>query len=88
VLLCGAVLDGITTFNNLRTYGAAVEVHPAHRIVYELLPPAVGAPVGKLLQLGFVLFVAAWWRPWCAALLAGCGALYALAAASNHFQWL
>ena len=64
VLLCGAVLDGITTFNNLRAYGAGVEVHPAHRIVYELLPPAIGAPVGKLLQLAFVLFVAAWWRPW------------------------
>jgi hypothetical protein len=88
VLLAGAVADAVTTFHNLRIYGPAVEVHPAHRFVYELLPPAVGAPVAKALQLGFVLFVAAWWRPWCGALLAGCGLLYTLAALSNHFQLL
>lgn len=46
---------------------------------------AVGVPLAKGIQLGFVLSVAAWWRPWCAGLLAGCGTLYGLAAVSNYF---
>jgi len=47
-----------------------------------------GVPIAKLLQLGFVLLVAAWWRPWCRWILLACGCLYALAATSNYFLWI
>ena len=88
VLLVGAVLDAVTTYRNLVTFGAGIEVHPAHRLVFEWFGTTWGVPVGKLAQLGFVVFVAAWWRPWCAWLLGGCGVLYTLAAISNHFLLL
>jgi hypothetical protein len=87
-LAIAATADAVTTMRNLQLYGPSVEVHPAHRIIYELFTPEIGAPLAKLMQLGFVLFVAAWWKPWCRALLWLCAAMYAFAALSNHFQWL
>src|SRR4051794_7081430 len=88
LLLAGAVADAITTFVNVRRYGAGVEVHPAQRVVDELVGTTVGVPLAKVIQLAFVLFVAAWWRPWCKWVLTTCGVFYLLAAASNHFGWL
>lgn len=88
VLLIGATLDAITTYRNVRDYTAAVEVHPVQRLVFELFDAELGVPIAKLLQLAFVLFVAAWWRPWCPWILAIVGVLYTLAAMSNHFLWL
>jgi hypothetical protein len=88
VLLIGASLDTWTTYQNVRDYTAAVEVHPVQRFVMELLGPAVGVPAAKLAQLAFVLLVAAWWKPWCGWMLALCGVVYGLAATSNHFLWL
>jgi hypothetical protein len=83
-----ALADGLTTWHNLRQFGPEVELHPAQRIVSHILGVTAGVPVAKLIQLGFVVAVACWWRPWCAWLLWGCAALYALAALSNHFHWL
>lgn len=88
ILLVGTTADAITTYNNLAQLGPAVEIHLAHRVVFHLFGPAVGAPLGKTIQLAFVLFVSAWWRPWCAWLLGGCGVLYLLAAISNHLMLL
>jgi hypothetical protein len=84
VLLIGASLDLLTTFINMRRYGPSVEAHPVQRIVSEMIGVTAGVPMAKLIQLGFVLFVAAWWRPWCAWVLGICGILYSLAAVSNH----
>lgn len=88
LLLAAAVADGVTTYRNLLAYGPEIEVHPAQRVVFELLGPHAGVPVAKLIQLAFVLLVAAWWRPWCGPLLLICGLLYAIAALSNHFHLL
>jgi uncharacterized membrane protein len=87
VLMVGAVLDGVTTYSNVRDYSADVEVHPVQRVVFQVLGPAVGVPVAKALQVACVLFVAALWRRWCPWVLVLSGLLYALAAASNHFLW-
>ena len=88
LLVVGAALDALTTYANVRQFGPHVETHPVQRLFFERLGPAVGVPLAKLLQFGFVIFVAAWWRPWTRWLLLVCGALYTLAAVSNHFQWL
>ena len=88
VLVVGAVLDALTTYENVRQFGAHVETHPVQRLFFETLGPALGVPLAKAIQLGFVIFVAAWWRPWTRWLLLICGALYTLAAVSNHFQWI
>ena len=88
VLLIGTTADVVTTYINVRRYGAGIEVHPAQQVVDRLVGPTVGVPLAKLIQLAFVLFVAAWWRPWCKWLLTTCGVLYLVAAASNHFGWL
>ena len=88
VMGVGAVLDAMTTYANVRQFGPHVETHPVQRVFFEMLGPAVGVPVAKLIQFGFVIFVAAWWRPWTRWLLLVCGGLYTLAAFSNHFQWL
>jgi hypothetical protein len=88
LLLCGAVLDALTTYVNVRDFGADIEVHPVQRFVMTLFGPALGVPAAKAGQLFFVVAVAAWWRPWCGWLLALCGCFYGLAAASNHFLWL
>src|SRR4051794_33196293 len=88
VLLAGATADAVTTYLNVRPYGPDIEAHPVQRFVYKLVGPAVGVPLAKLIQVGFVLFVAAWWRPWCQWVIATCGVLYLVAALFNHFHWI
>ncbi|HTL28809.1 MAG TPA: hypothetical protein VL282_06310 [Tepidisphaeraceae bacterium] len=88
VLAIGAMADVVTTCINLQRFGSSVEAHLAQRMVSDVIGVSAGVPVAKLIQLGFVLFVAAWWRPWCAVLLGACGVLYTLAAVSNHFLLL
>jgi len=89
VLLAGSVLDAASTWQILRQYGPQAELHPAGRILGSVL--GVSLPVialGKLLQMLAAVLVASLWRRWCGWLMVLCGALYALAAASNHFGWL
>jgi hypothetical protein len=88
VLLLGATADMVTTLINLRRFGPGVEVHPAQRLVSEIVGVTAGVPVAKVIQLACVLAVAAWWRRWCQWLLLVCGVLYLLAAVSNHFLLL
>ena len=88
VLFVGALADTITTYQNSVAYGAHIEVHPVQRWVFETFGNGLGVPLAKVLQVGFVIFVAAWWKPWCPWILIACGGLYGLAAASNHFLWI
>jgi CHASE2 domain-containing sensor protein len=88
LLLIGATADVITTCRNLVLYGPEVEAHVVQRWVSELVGVHAGVPLAKLIQLAFVLFVAAWWRPWTVWLLTACGLLYSAAAVSNHFLLL
>ena len=88
VLLVGATLDTVTTMNFMYRDGTAGELHPAMRMMAEELGVAMGVPFATLVRLAFVVFVAAFWRRWCRAVLIISGVLYALAAASNHFHWL
>jgi hypothetical protein len=88
MLFTAATADAITTYRNARAYGSEIELHPVQRLVQATLGPEVGVPLAKLIQLAFVIVVAAWWRPWTRWLLGICAALYALAALSNHFHWL
>ena len=88
VLVVGAVLDGLTTYANVRQFGPEVETHPVQRLFFDYLGPSIGVPIAKALQFAFVIFVAAWWRPWTRWVLLICGVLYAAAAMSNHFRWL
>ena len=88
VLVVGAVLDGLTTYANVRQFGPHVETHPVQRLFFQILGAAIGVPVAKAIQFAFVIFVAAWWRPWTRWMLMICGLLYAMAALSNHFYWL
>ncbi len=85
ILLIGATADAITTYNNTVLYGADIEVHPVQRWFFSYLGSEVGVPLAKMGQVAFVIFVGAWWRPWCGWIIAGCGTLYSLAAISNHF---
>jgi hypothetical protein len=88
LLLLGASADAITTLNSLSKVGPEGELHPAQRIVCHVLGTTIGVPFGKLVQVAFVLVVAAWWRPWCPWLMSLCGITYCLAAISNHFVLL
>ena len=88
ILAVGATFDAITTYRNTVAMGSSIEVHPVQRWVFELFGAAVGVPLAKVLQVGFVVFVAAWWKPWCGWIMALCGGLYGLAAISNHFLWI
>jgi hypothetical protein len=85
VLLLAACADAVTTMLALKKFGVESEVHLVQRLVIKTAGVTAGVPLAKFIQLCFVVFVAAWWRPWCAWILLGCGALYALAAISNHF---
>lgn len=87
-LLVAATADVVTTLVNLHAYGTGVEVHLVQRLVSDTVGVTVGVPLAKLLQLCFVIAVAAWWRPWCPWILRACALLYGLAALSNHFLWL
>ena len=89
VLAVGAVADAATTHDVLSSYGAGVELHPVQRLFAHLFGTSAAAVAGmKLVQTAFVVFVAALWRRWCAAVMVLCGVLYALAAVSNHFRLL
>jgi len=85
ILLIGATADTITTWRSMRLYGITVETHLVQRWVSEMIGINLGVPLAKLIQFGFVLLVAAWWRPWTPWLLTLCGLLYGAAAISNHF---
>ncbi|HOD82394.1 MAG TPA: hypothetical protein PKG77_13325, partial [Phycisphaerae bacterium] len=37
VLAIGAVLDAVTTYRNVSAYGPAAEIHPAARLLWEIL---------------------------------------------------
>jgi hypothetical protein len=88
ILLVGAFLDALTTYEFLRTFGPSVEVHPVQRLVFCLLPPLPGILLAKAGQVATTIIVAAWWQPWCKWLMLLTGTLYTVAAASNHFIWL
>lgn len=85
ILLIGATADVITTLVNLRLYGPQVETHIVQRWVSQIFGVEAGVPLAKAGQLAFVIFVAAWWKPWTPWLLTLCGVLYSAAAISNHF---
>jgi hypothetical protein len=88
VLWAGASADLWTTLVNIEKFGPGIEAHIPQRILSEVLGIAIGVPLGKFVQLIFVLGLAAWWKPWCGWLLMLCGILYAAAAVSNHFLLL
>lgn len=85
VLWAGASADLWTTLRNLEAYGPGIEVHIPQRLLSEWLGVGIGVPLAKLVQLAFVLALAAWWRPWCRWILIVCGVFYAAAAISNQF---
>jgi len=87
LLAVGATADVVTTYRNLRLYGTGVEAHIVQRWVSDVVGIHVGVPLAKLIQLAFVLLVAAWWRPWTVVILVVCALLYGTAAMSNHFLW-
>mgnify|MGYP001794739459 CR=1 FL=1 len=64
-LVLGATADLFTTLWNLRLYGPGIEMHIVQRWVSQLVGVEAGVPLAKLAQLASVIFVAAWWRPWC-----------------------
>lgn len=86
ILLAGATADVITTWLNLKAFGTEAEAHVVQKWVSDVVGINVGVPLAKLMQLAFVLFVAAWWRPWTPWVIGLCGVLYGAAAVSNHFQ--
>jgi hypothetical protein len=88
ILVLGAFLDGVSTYQFLSTVGPDGEVHPVQRLVFTYLPPMLGILFAKACQVIAAVFVAAWWQPWCKWLLLITGVLYILAAMSNYFHWL
>ena len=86
ILLVGALADAITTWRSVKLFGPEVEVHPVQRLMFEMCGANLGVPLSKLIQVAVVVFVAAWWRPWCGWLMLACGGLYSLAAVSNWFH--
>lgn len=88
LLVIAAGLDLFTTLWNIRAYGPSIEVHPVQRFVVHALGVEAGVPIAKLIQVGFVIVVSAWWTPWCRWVLIVCAVLYALAAANNYWHWL
>jgi hypothetical protein len=87
-LVLGASADLFTTLWNIRMYGTGIELHVVQRWVWQILGIEAGVPLAKVGQFGFVILVAAWWRPWCRWILLSCGCLYTLAAISNYFLLL
>ena len=88
LLFVAGTADAVTTFVNVSRYGTDTELHPVQRFVFDTAGVAAGVPIAKVMQLGFVLFVAAWWRPWCRWVILICALLYGFAAMSNHNLWL
>ena len=84
ILFAGAAADCVTTYRNLVLYGPDVEAHVVQRWVSEVVGVHAGVPLAKLLQVGFVVGVAAWWRRWTPWLPIVCGLLYGAAAVSNY----
>jgi hypothetical protein len=87
LLVAAATADALTTIVALKRYGVDAEVHLVQRLVIHVIGIVPGVPLAKLIQVFFVVLVAAWWRPWCRWIIYGCAALYTLAAMSNHFEW-
>jgi len=85
VLWAGASADLWTTLRNIEAYSPGIEVHIPQRLLSQWFGIAIGVPLAKLVQLAFVLAVAAWWRPWCRWIMIVCGVLYLAAAISNQF---
>jgi len=88
ILLAGAAADCVTTYHNLVLYTPAVEAHIVQRWVSEVVGVRAGVPLAKLIQLCFVVAVAAWWKRWTPWLLILCGLLYGAAAVSNYYLLL
>ncbi len=88
ILLTGAAADCVTTYHNLILYGPDVEAHIIQRWVSQAVGIHAGVPLAKLIQLSFVVVVAAWWRRWTPWLLILCGLLYGAAAVSNYYLLL
>ncbi len=88
ILLVGALFDTITTMNSMYSHGTKGELHPAIRAIVQQYGVTLGMPIGTIVRLGFVLFIAAIWRRWCSWVIFVCGFLYFLAALSNHYHWL
>ena len=88
MLVVGTTLDTMTTMSFMRRLGTSDELHPAMRMMAELFGIDAGVPLASLVRFGCVVFVAALWRRWCRWVLLLCGILYALAACSNHFDWM
>jgi len=89
VLVVGATLDGITTYINLSRFGLEIEVHPVIRLFWQIFgTSALAVGLAKVGQAAIAAFVACFWRAWCGWLMLLAGALYTLAAVSNHFLLL
>lgn len=86
-MLAGAVLDGVTTYRAMALYGVSCELHPAVWLVAHVLGAHLGVPVAMVGKMACAVTVASLWRRWCPWILLLFGALSALGAASNHFQW-
>lgn len=84
-LVLSAAADLFTTLWNIRQYGIETEAHVVQRWVSECIGIEAGVPLAKFIQFACVVFVAAWWRPWCRWILLLCALLYAFAAISNYF---
>jgi hypothetical protein len=93
VLVIGASWDAWTTIQFVGRHGPEEEVHPVAMIffklaLYVLHSPALVVAVGKLVQVVFVILVAAIFRGWTGILMVSCGLLYLLAGFVNHFGWM
>ena len=88
ILFAGAAADCITTYHNLVLYGPDVEAHVVQRWASEMVGVRAGVPIAKLIQLAFVVGVAAWWKRWTPWLMIACGLLYGAAAVSNYYLLL
>jgi hypothetical protein len=88
LLVVGSVLDTATTMSVMYRFGVDCEMHPAMWLMARLFGVTFGVPLGTVARLAFVLGIASLRRAWCGWILLLCGALYCLAAASNHFGWL
>ena len=86
ILLIGTILDGVTTYPNVRDFGEATELHPVGRLAMRLLGPGWGISVAKTGQLAAAIFVASLWRPWCRWLMVLCGLIYTAASVMNYFR--
>jgi membrane-bound metal-dependent hydrolase YbcI (DUF457 family) len=89
VLLVGSVLDAVTTYANVHPFGPRSELHPAARILWEIVGVSpFTVALSKTVQALCAVFAAAVFRRWCPWILWTAGVLYALAAVNNHWRLL